>query len=81
MSDFGHDLIFEIEDSGPGIDDELLDRIFEKGVSTKSGNQRGYGLYLAKKAIDTLGGTIGVGQGDWGGTRFEIIIAKKRYRS
>jgi sensor histidine kinase regulating citrate/malate metabolism len=81
MSDFGHDLIFEIEDSGPGIDDELLDRIFEKGVSTKSGNQRGYGLYLAKKAIDTLGGTIGVGQGDWGGTRFEIIIAKKRYGS
>jgi sensor histidine kinase regulating citrate/malate metabolism len=81
MSDFGNDLIFEIEDSGNGIDDELHDRIFEKGVSTKQGEKRGYGLYLAKKAIDTLGGTIGVEPGDGGGSRFEIIIAKRRYRS
>lgn len=80
MSDFGTDLIFEIEDSGTGIDDELIDRIFEKGVSTKNGKQRGYGLYLAKKAIDTLGGSIEVEPGEQGGTRFEIIIAKKRYR-
>ncbi|MGW8192874.1 MAG: ATP-binding protein [Desulforhopalus sp.] len=79
MSDYGKDLIFEIEDSGNGIDQELLDRIFEKGVSTKNGTQRGYGLYLAKKAIDTLGGTIVVEPGDEGGTRFEIIIPKKRY--
>lgn len=81
MSDFGNDLIFEIEDSGNGIDDELRDRIFEKGVSTKQGDKRGYGLYLARKAIDTLGGTIGVEPGDGGGSRFEIIIAKRRYRS
>jgi hypothetical protein len=36
---------------------------------------------LAKKAIDTLGGTIGIEQNDSGGSRFEIIIAKKRYES
>jgi len=81
MSDFGHDLIFEIEDSGKGIDDNLAERIFDRGVSTKSknGEQRGYGLYLAKKAIDTLGGTIEVTTGDLGGARFEIIIGKTRY--
>ncbi len=81
MSDFGHDLIFEIEDSGKGIDDSLAERIFDRGVSTKSknGEQRGYGLYLAKKAIDTLGGTIEVTAGDLGGARFEIIIGKTRY--
>jgi sensor histidine kinase regulating citrate/malate metabolism len=81
MSDFGNDLIFEIEDSGNGIEEEMRDRIFEKGVSTKQGEKRGYGLYLAKKAVDTLGGTIGVEPGDGGGSRFEIIIAKNRYRS
>jgi len=81
MSDFGNDLIFEIEDSGSGIDEEMRDRIFDKGVSSKQGERRGYGLYLAKKAIDTLGGTIGNEQGDSGGSRFEIIIAKKRYES
>jgi sensor histidine kinase regulating citrate/malate metabolism len=78
MSDFGTDLIFEVEDSGNGIDEKLLETIFDKGVSTKSGRQRGYGLYLAQKAINTLGGTITVEQGDEGGTRFEIIIAKRR---
>jgi sensor histidine kinase regulating citrate/malate metabolism len=81
MSDFGHDLIFEIEDSGCGIDETLVQKIFEKGVSSKTGTQRGYGLYLAKKAIDTLGGTIDGGRGDAGGTRFEVIIPKKRYKS
>lgn len=81
MSDFGNDLIFEVEDSGKGIDEDLLERIFEKGISTKGGGQRGYGLYLAQKSIDTLGGTIEVEKGDGGGTRFEIIIAKKRYGS
>ncbi|MFT5700225.1 MAG: sensor histidine kinase regulating citrate/malate metabolism [Desulforhopalus sp.] len=81
MSDFGNDLIFEVEDSGEGIDEELLEKLFEKGVSNKGGGQRGYGLYLAQKAIDTLGGTIEIEKGDGGGTRFEIIIAKKRYGS
>lgn len=76
MSDFGNDLIFEIEDSGNGIDREVVDRIFEKGVSTKNGTQRGYGLYLAKRAMETLGGVIEIEKGDSGGTRFDIIIAK-----
>jgi len=79
MSDFGNDLIFEIEDSGKGIDAEIADRIFEKGISSKGGNQRGYGLYLAKRAIDTLGGTIEVEPGETSGTRFDIIIPKKGY--
>jgi sensor histidine kinase regulating citrate/malate metabolism len=79
MSDFGTDLLFEVEDSGPGIPEEMIDTIYEKGVSTKLGTQRGYGLYLAKKSIDTLGGLIEVIQAEAGGTRFEIIIPKERY--
>ncbi len=76
MSDYGHDLIFEIEDSGKGIDLEMDQRIFERGVSTKDGQQRGYGLYLAKKAVTTLGGIIQISTGDAGGARFEITITK-----
>ncbi len=76
MSDFGNDLIFEIEDSGPGIGPEMAERIFEKGVSTKKGSKRGYGLYLAKKSVDTLGGEIYFDQADLGGARFEFIIPK-----
>jgi sensor histidine kinase regulating citrate/malate metabolism len=76
MSDYGHDLIFEIEDSGKGVGPGMDERIFDRGVSTKVGQQRGYGLYLAKKAVATLGGTIQVSTGDAGGARFEITITK-----
>ena len=79
MSDYGNDLIFEIEDSGNGIAEEVIDRMFVRGVSTKGGDQRGYGLYLAQKSVDTLGGAIVVERGEESGTRFEIIIPKARY--
>lgn len=81
MSDFGDDLIFEIEDSGAGIPEAMVDTIFEKGISTKSGTQRGYGLYLARKSIEILGGYIEVFQEEATGTRFEMIIPKERYSS
>lgn len=77
MSDFGNDLIFEVEDSGSGISEEVRQNIFEKGVSTKGGTKRGYGLYLAKKSINALGGEIYFDQADLGGARFEFIVPKK----
>ncbi len=76
MSDFGSDLIFEIEDSGPGIGEQIAARIFEKGVSTKSGSKRGYGLYLAKKSVKDLGGEIYFDRADLGGARFEFSVPK-----
>lgn len=80
MSDFGHDLIFEVEDSGPGVPPEIIEKIFTKGFSTKGDGQRGYGLYLASRAIETLGGKIYVSDADTGGSRFEVIIPKDRHQ-
>lgn len=77
MFDFGNDLIFEVEDSGPGIDEKAATKIFEKGVSTKKGEKRGYGLYLAKKSVDALGGEIFFTEAELGGARFEFSIPKK----
>lgn len=77
MSDFGNDLIFEVEDSGPGVREEVQQSIFEKGISTKGGSKRGYGLYLAKKSVNALGGEIYFDQADLGGARFEFIVPKK----
>lgn len=50
-------LKFSIRDSGPGIPNEIIDHVFEKGFSTKGPN-RGYGLYLVKQNIEKLDGTI-----------------------
>jgi sensor histidine kinase regulating citrate/malate metabolism len=76
MSDFGNDLIFEVEDSGSGINISDPEVVFTKGYSSKDGEKRGYGLYLAKQSIETLGGTIWYENITEGGTRFEIIIPK-----
>ncbi|HOE12119.1 MAG TPA: ATP-binding protein [bacterium] len=46
-----------IADNGPGIRQELLDRIFEPFFSPGKGST-GLGLYTSKSIIDEMGGTI-----------------------
>ena len=78
MSDFGNDLIFEIEDQGPGIDETEQLRIFEKGVSSKAKEGRGIGLHLVKNLLDNLGGTVTVEPASQLGSRFIVYIPKQR---
>ncbi len=77
MSDYGNDLIFEIEDSGPGVAEEMKTAIFHKGVSTKQGEKRGYGLHLVTSALKVLGGGISLQHSDMGGALFIIEIPKR----
>ncbi|MDM5328943.1 DcuS/MalK family sensor histidine kinase [Neobacillus sp. CF12] len=50
-------LTLEVLDSGPGIPEEIQNRILVKGYSTK-GENRGYGLYLVSKCIENLCGEM-----------------------
>ncbi|WP_077329013.1 DcuS/MalK family sensor histidine kinase [Virgibacillus siamensis] len=67
---------FTIQDNGPGLTQVEKESIFEQGLSTK-GKNRGYGLYLAKKALDELGGTFEINTQKGEGTVFDIIIPYK----
>lgn len=78
MSDYGHDLIFEIDDQGEGIPDSEKQRIFEKGVSTKTEKGHGYGLYLVAEIINQLGGQISVDAIEAGGTRVIVYLPKNK---
>ncbi|MDO6594653.1 sensor histidine kinase [Neptuniibacter sp. 1_MG-2023] len=78
MTDLGNDLIFEIEDQGPGIPLEQQDKIFEKGVSSKSNDGHGYGLHLVKNLLDKLNGTITIESSSDGGSRFTVYIPKNK---
>ena len=51
------EVIVSIEDTGKGIDSEILPRLFTKFVS-KSDNGTGLGLYLSKGIIQAHGGRI-----------------------
>ena len=46
-----------VEDSGPGLDPECLERLFDAFYSTKSGGM-GMGLAICRSIIDSHGGRI-----------------------
>ncbi|MDV2686608.1 sensor histidine kinase [Alkalihalophilus lindianensis] len=76
FTDIGDDIIFEIDDSGPGIPPDLANEIFTKGFSTKKGAHRGFGLALTKEALLEAGGNIYLEESDLGGACFVITIPK-----
>jgi len=63
-----------VEDSGPGIADEIKGRIFEPFFSTK---EQGTGLGLASvySVVESHGGRVTVERGSVGGARFSLLFA------
>jgi len=60
-----------VSDDGPGIAAELLPRIFQERVSTKS-IISGLGLYVVQSIIEQNGGTVTAANGPSGGAVFTI---------
>lgn len=77
MTDLGNDLIFEVEDQGPGISPGEEERIFEKGVSSKQGDSHGIGLYLVRSFILRWGGSVTVDSLQPEGSRFTLYLPKR----
>lgn len=69
-----------IEDNGNGISEENLNKIFEKGYTTK-GNSKGVGLDLVNKVVRSLNGQIKVKSEIGVGTCFNIIIPEEDINS
>ena len=74
-----HDRVeFIIDDSGPGVDPAVVDRMFEGFVTTKGGGM-GVGLAICKQIVESYGGSIWATRSSiLGGARFHFTLPAKR---
>lgn len=75
----GEDVHIEVADSGEGIPDDKLGRIFERFYQVESGSARrhkgtGLGLTLVKEIVEAHRGTVSVKSELGQGTTFTILI-------
>ncbi len=63
-----------VEDTGPGVDESLRDRIFEPYFSTKGGYGSGLGLSLVERAALEHEARILLGRSALGGAEFSLLF-------
>jgi PAS domain S-box-containing protein len=69
----GRDILITVKDSGPGIDPENLDRIFDRFFTTKS-NGMGMGLSICRSIVEAHHGRLWAEPGVRPGSVFRILL-------
>ena len=67
------EFIITVEDTGPGIDQDVLAHVFDPFFTTKS-NGMGMGLSICKSIAESHGGRLSARPAKSGGAVFEIIL-------
>ncbi len=70
----GAGIVVTIADHGPGIPDELRQRVFEPYFTTKQ-DGTGLGLALVRQTVEAHSGTITVADTPGGGATFSIVLS------
>jgi sensor histidine kinase regulating citrate/malate metabolism len=69
-------VLVTVDDTGSGIKNEDMERIFENGFSTK-GEGRGTGLHQVKSMVENFGGKITVESQEGVGSSFSVSFVKE----
>ncbi len=71
-------VVIKIENDGPKIDDEMIDKIFDVGFSTKENSDKnhGFGLAIVKEIVDKNNGNIEVFS-NAENTQFKISLPRR----
>ncbi|HGY11340.1 MAG TPA: HAMP domain-containing histidine kinase [Desulfobacterales bacterium] len=68
--------LIRISDDGPGIDETLIEKVFQSFVTFKE-EGTGLGLPISKKIVESLGGKIDIEKSTLGGAAFSIFLPEK----
>jgi len=64
-----------IEDDGPGVDEEIIDSVTERGVYSSKKEGTGIGLAIVKDILDAYEGTFEIEKSPLGGARFILCLS------
>jgi len=66
-------MLVEVEDTGPGISEEVAERLFQPFVTSKPGGM-GIGLSISKRIIESHGGELTMHRNQAGGATFSFTL-------
>ncbi len=75
----GENVVLEVADTGPGIPEEELPKLFQRFARAENARARGVsgtglGLYISKHIVEAHGGRIEVETKEGQGSRFRVIL-------
>ncbi|QCZ93366.1 sensor histidine kinase [Salinimonas iocasae] len=81
LEELGNNIVFDVEDSGEGIEAVNNEHIFAPTFSSKKDARHGVGMYSVKTYLEACGGSIEIGESELGGARFSVYIPKPEIKS
>jgi signal transduction histidine kinase len=79
--DHGHQLEFEVEDNGCGMDSEIARKVFTSFFTTKGTAGTGLGLLVTKKTVQEHGGSVDIETTPGEGSIFRLTFPRSRLPS
>ena len=73
----GDSVLLEVADTGPGVPEDLLDRLFDPFVTGREGGT-GLGLSVVQRAVEAHGGVVFVDSVTGKGTKFSVFLPRTK---
>ena len=70
----GGGAVLEIHDQGPGIPEEMRQRVFSRFWRSGPGAGSGLGMYIVRGIVEEHGGRIEIGDAEGGGARIRVWV-------
>ncbi len=74
LTQVDNEIVIRIEDNGPGIAQDHLNRLFDPFFTTKQ-NGLGLGLSISQQIVEGMNGHLKVSQSTLGGACFDIVLS------